>query len=198
MKIIGFFSNVIGILSIVILLYSCGHSGEHKVLSNIVGNTILLPCNNMLCAVNGRIIESDSLYTPKPELIKFVIYFSETDCTSCAIKNLNIWQDIVNDLKNRGVDFIFIFANTYNTEEVLIESKLNLDHHIYLDQYNMFNKQNYTLLNSSKYNVFLLDRNNKIILLGNPIYNPDLKSLYMNTINNMLAHGGIYVLNEKN
>ena len=58
--------------------------------------------------------------------------------------------------------------------------------------------QNYTLLNSSKYNVFLLDRNNKIILLGNPIYNRDLKSLYMNTINNMLAHGGIYVLNEKN
>ena len=41
MKIIGFFSNVIGILSIVILLYSCGHSGEHKVLLNVVGNTIL-------------------------------------------------------------------------------------------------------------------------------------------------------------
>lgn len=198
MAIVRYMLYIIMVLPIIILLYSCGYDLESKVLLKTLGTTMVLPYDNMVCAVDGVVIRKDSSYLSKARLIKVVIYFSETDCNSCVIKNLHLWQEVMANFNGDELDFVFIFSKTYNLQDILVESKLNLERPIYIDEYNMFRKLNSCILNSNMHNVFLLDSNNKIILLGNPIYNSDLNALYINTINNMLAHDGIFVPDEKN
>lgn len=48
------------------------------------------------------------------------------------------------------------------------------------------------------YAILLLDRNNRVVLVGNPLINDAMRALFKATLDNMLAHDGVYVPDEKN
>jgi len=58
-----------------------------------------------------------------------------------------------------------------------------IDYILIFDENNDFFRKN-TIPSNPMYQTMLLDRMNKIVLIGNPIYNEQLKELYINVINN--------------
>ena len=56
-----------------------------------------------------------------------------------------------------------------------------------IDQSDTFNKLNH-FLDEMAFQTFLLDRNNRIIALGNPVLNPNIKKLYWNIIQGKDIH----------
>lgn len=107
--------------------------------------------------------------------LKYVIYNDSLDCTSCALNKMYLWNDFIEYAKpyNGRLKYYFIFSpsrkDCKNVELILKED--NLDYPILLDTLNEFVKLNPHLPKNRVLHTFLLDEDNRVILVGNPLHN---------------------------
>lgn len=64
---------------------------------------------------------------------------------------------------------------------------------VFIDRTNEFIRRNDPILADTRFQSFLLDRNNRIVLIGNPLNGDAMWNLFESTLENMLAHDGEYV-----
>ena len=62
---------------------------------------------------------------------------------------------------------------------------------VYVDDRQYFITNNPTIPEDAMFHTFLLDRENRIVLVGNPVHNEKLWELYKNTINQLIKDGGL-------
>lgn len=116
---------------------------------------------------------------------KIVTYVDSTGCTGCKLQ-LPHWKSLIDEiqgLKGKEVSFLFYFHPKINEIKELkyIVRNNNFTYPICLDDKDEFNRCN-KLLNNVAFQTFLLDKDNKIMAIGNPIHNSKVKELYMNII----------------
>ena len=61
-----------------------------------------------------------------------------------------------------------------------------LSHPMYVDSKSVFSKVNPQLPKESLFHIFLLDENNNVILVGNPLFNPKLEKMLRRTLQEKL------------
>lgn len=89
-------------------------------------------------------------------------------------------QEVDSISKNR-VKLNFIF-HPNNVQEVINTLKINdFKHPVWIDRNDSFNKLNQLSSNMS-FQTLLLDKDNKVVAIGNPIYNLKVKELYLKII----------------
>ena len=104
-------------------------------------------------------------------------------CMSCKL-GLSQWQDFavnVDSIFPNTVHFQFVFQPYKLNEIRLLLKRERFNHSVYIDKNNKFNKLN-KFPSNMNFQTFLLDRNNRVIAIGNPIYNPKVKELYLKII----------------
>lgn len=118
--------------------------------------------------------------------IKFVVLYDSTECSLCRINMLDQYNDIF-DLANKiGAKFapIIIFSpaarQIRDIKYDLRNSKFTYP--IYLDLNHEFCKLNPQIPLDRRFHAFLLNQKNDVVLVGNPLNNPTMWSLYENTI----------------
>lgn len=124
------------------------------------------------------ILKKDPLNPKKLKIITLI----PANCEKC-IFDVYAWCSFLDSInKSSSVDFIPIFKTSDPNQFVKLYLPI-LPYGIepYLDSYNKFLTK-YRLPNDLRFRTFLLDKNNKIILLGNPIYSSNIKSLYIKKI----------------
>ena len=125
--------------------------------------------------------------SPLGAKVKIVAYIDEMACTNCALKILIDWQESMVEMDKR-VEFIPVI---YPIDKAQIQHFLcanDVKYELMYDAENKFKKQN--RLDVSYLNrTFLLDSNNRIVLVGEPIGNPTLWKLYVDTANKLIAEG---------
>jgi len=109
------------------------------------------------------------------------------DCHSC-LADIKKWNELYQHISNNKKvnlhyylftsDIDFFRENYYNSTIY--------DFHLLLDPENQYLIKNNLPLNNKLYQTFLLDSNNKIILVGNPIYSIELMELYKEEIEKRL------------
>ena len=102
---------------------------------------------------------------------------------SCKLK-LSEWMNMKNELdsiSNNLVGFRFIFNPKDKNDLVELLKHKKFSYPVYIDERDSFNLKN-QLPNDFQFHTFLLDEKHRIIAIGNPIYNPKVKELYMNII----------------
>lgn len=114
---------------------------------------------------------------------KIINYVDSTGCISCRLK-LQSWDNVINEFTSMDdVDIqclTIIHAN--NKKEVQYLLKLdNFLHPVAVDSKNVFFKDN-QLPEKAEYHTFLLDSDNKILAIGNPVTNPKIRQLYKTII----------------
>lgn len=110
---------------------------------------------------------------------KIVNYQDRNGCTPCKLQP-HKWYSIINELDSIGnIPVILIIES-----DSLKINESNLP--IYYDANNSFFIAN-DLPSDSRFHCFLLDENNKVILIGNPVQNPKIKELYLRTISERLG-----------
>nr|WP_302829589.1 DUF1573 domain-containing protein [uncultured Bacteroides sp.] len=156
-----------------ILLLSCQYSAENKignVLKDWMYKEILFPEE----FISDSLAETD---------FTIVSYVDSVGCLSCKL-NLRKWEELMSELSNIAdikVGCLF-FLQTTDTER--IEYLLQWDmftYPLYFDDKNSFNQLNH-FPKDDKFHTFLLDENNKVVAIGNPVHNPKIKELYLNII----------------
>lgn len=110
---------------------------------------------------------------------KIVVFINGKECARCYVRVFDVWN-YVNDLvKKSHAQLMFIFdPGEEDTPSLIPYLRLVKEFNIFLDVDHRFVMQNDFLMMDSKYDVFLIDEDNKVILRGNPTLGDAVLHLY--------------------
>lgn len=152
--------------------------------------------------VGARIVIPDSsifqiIDTPIPLDLddfdyKVITYVDSSDCTACNMK-LYQWKCIISELqsinKDLNIGFLMILdsSNKKDFYRVLSEEKFPLP--ISFDTNHQFLRLNQIPQKKmfDQFHTFLVDSDNVVLAIGNPVVNPKIKSLFKKIINKECA-----------
>ena len=164
------------------LIFSCQDGKRSQIISLLQeweGKEIIFPEKSIISIQYSDTLSQlliDSEY-------KILTYIDSAGCTDCKLK-LFLWNKLihaVDSLNGMNVSFIF-YSNMRNKDELeRLIRRDNFAYPIFLDVQNQFYQLNNLSANIT-YQTFLLDRSNRVIAIGNPIHNPQIKELYLNII----------------
>ena len=122
---------------------------------------------------------------------KVFYYVDSTGCSSCKLK-INGWyelQYLFDDLFHGNCKSVIVFEPKNAIQILEISTQIHVsgtDNCYILDTCGLFNKLN-NFPDDERFHCFLLDENNKVILIGNPVLNSKIKDLYLKTISERLG-----------
>ena len=167
-------------LLIIISVISCQNNKSvvNQTVKEWQGKDILIPNGNYTYTILGR----DTLYTDlwdKP--YKILTYIDSIGCSACQME-IPQWMVLIDSCKLLHLDISFIFvihSSDYKKLGYDIQL-LGFDYPIIYDYQNSFDKIN--RFPPPPYRSFLLDKNNKVQVIGSPINNPKMWELYKKVI----------------
>jgi hypothetical protein len=110
---------------------------------------------------------------------KILFYVDSTGCTSCKL-HLHLWKMYIKELSST-IDFKFYFYPKTEEGLLFLLNKERFAYPVYIDSNDDLNKLN-RFPNSPAFQCFLLDKNNKILAIGNPATNYKVLELYKKII----------------
>lgn len=116
---------------------------------------------------------------------KIVTYVDSTGCLSCKLQLLE-WMDFmaeVDSITSKNVSFYFFFHPRNKKELIITLQREEFTYPVCIDVKDTFNRLN-NFPENDKFRTFLVDNNNKVILVGNPLHHPQIKKLYMEQLVN--------------
>lgn len=129
--------------------------------------------------LNGDSVLGDSLN----QNYRVFSYVDSIGCVSCKLK-LSEWGNfisMVDSIYPNIVSFQFVFQ-PYRTRELqLMLKREKLSALIYVDKNGRFGELN-KFPENMDFQTFLLDKDNRVLAIGNPIHNPKVKELYLKII----------------
>lgn len=176
------FKSVFYIL-IMILLCSCGESQKDHIEQLVKawdGRIIYYPADLKFCS-----FKKDSMYNLQMPVREYTIvsYVDSIGCMSCKLQ-LQDWKLLISHLDDsfkEKVSCLLIFHP--KNKEMLLDLlyRKRFTYPVCIDETDSFNKLNH-LSTDMTFQTFLLDKNAKVIAIGNPIHSPLVKELYLNII----------------
>lgn len=166
----------------VLLLASCGETEKERInrlVKEWEGKEIKFPPHSTFTVLGKDTVDfafNDADY-------KVLSYIDSAGCASCKLQfpRWKEWMHEVDSLTGGKVPFLFFFHSKDLKE---LQYLTRLDDFIYpvcFDEKDELNQLNRFPLDMT-FQTFLLDRNNKVVAIGNPIHNPKIKDLYLNLI----------------
>lgn len=135
------------------------------------------------------------------EKIKYVVYWDSINCTSCAIHQLELWKPLLEYSENYNglLNFYFIFhpsKKDIDTFQIVLGENTNFDYPILIDTLGEFERLNPHLPKNQALHTFLLDENNRVILVGNPLRNKKIKEMFYKIVEEKLGKPGEVAVKE--
>lgn len=157
-------------------MVSCGSGNKEQrdIVTEWIGKKLIIPDS-----LQFQIGEIPIDYDFNDADYKIVTYIDSAGCTGCAMR-LDRWTDFFNDLKKYpdiSVNYLMII-NSDNEDliyELIRENEFKLP--VVIDSLGIFDKIN-SLPKDERYHTFLLDSDNEVCALGNPVFNPKIKDIY--------------------
>lgn len=141
---------------------------------------VSLPLDKMRCMWNGRdTIVGGEEYAKG---MKLVVYYDSAACSSCGLKTMYLWDKLIEELESCGKDvsLCFVFAPL---KKDMGEFRLAMRTMpplvpVYVDTVGVFARENPHLPREAMYHTFLLDEENRVVLVGDPSRNERIKELF--------------------
>ena len=180
-----------GILLICLLLAGSGCVNNEKMqIVSLIGKQIRIDdrCRS-LSAKEGELYAKSAFYElEKP--IKIITYMDSSSCTQCALQILVEWNRMLKEVVSDSVGFVTVVYPVDETGLRLALGMLQLENSLLYDASNRFLKDNKLIRVLARNRTFLLDKNNRVILVGEPFHKPQLWELYKSSIRTLIANKG--------
>ena len=164
------------------LLTACKENNKEKfalLVQEWQGKEIVFPQD---MAFTRFVTESVDYRIPDAEY-KVLVYVDSVGCTSCKLQ-LPKWQELiahVDSATNGNIPFIFVFQSKDDRELRYILKRDNFDRPVCIDRNNRFDELN-QFPQDITFQTFLLDKDNKVKVIGNPVHNLAVRDLYLKQI----------------
>lgn len=163
------------------VLFSCSDKDKEEIKQLVIewqGKEINIP-NNSIFTIQGKDTVDVNLNTEH----KILVYVDSAGCTSCRLQ-LSKWKEFiaqVDTVATKPVQFLFYLAPKNVKEARYITRRDDFTYPMCVDINNEINKKN-KFPKKDMFHTFLLDAENKVQIIGNPIHNSAVKELYLKTI----------------
>ena len=110
---------------------------------------------------------------------KMIVYINADGCESCKMQILESMHKIVVEtmpFEKFGV-VVILHPSHFEVPDYFLE-QIQYEFTIFYDLDGSFERINPQLPQNEKFHIFLLDDNNKVIIVGNPVNSPKLMKLY--------------------
>ena len=165
------------VLCALLMFLSCGNRHDLKnELLQMQNRRVILPLDSMDCRNVMR------KATEKQPILNWVVYFDTLTCSSCRLYEMQKWNSFLKRTEycEAGINAYFIFrplAKDMDTFNFTMKT-LQLSCPIYIDTTNVFLRNNPQIPNNPIMHTFLLDKDNNVLLVGNPLENERIADLF--------------------
>lgn len=149
---------------------------------------IEIPYEQMVCWT------SDSIKAISPwnrAKLKMIHYVDSAACSTCYLNKIAKNEQLFRMEKFSNNEFYNIFIiNPSNKAKKRLEMDFNdklIPQTIFVDSANVFTEVNPNIPSESMYHTFLLDENNKVILVGNPNANEKIAEMLLSIVEKKLG-----------
>ncbi len=157
-------------------------------IAEFTNSKVIFEPQKMVTQIHGK----DTVYNYRNDKLKLIVFFDKETCTSCVIDGLYDWNDFIADFKKneRYLKVFFIFAPPPNEMRNISISFKNsiIDYPIFIDTAGIFKKRNLHLPKEKVLHTFLLNKNNEVILIGNPLYNKKINQMFKEIVEEKLGN----------
>ncbi|MDR2910132.1 MAG: DUF1573 domain-containing protein [Bacteroidales bacterium] len=167
-------------------VFSCKNNRKRLEATDIItewaGKEIIFP-ENVSCYTAGK----DTLPLICNEWFdrefKILMYVDSAGCSSCRL-NLFEWNQLIEEadsLFQGKVGFLLYFQPKNERDMVSIFARDRFNYPVFMDINGEINRLN-RFPQAMEYQCFLLDKDNKALMIGNPVLNPGIWELYKEQI----------------
>ncbi|MDR1338499.1 MAG: DUF1573 domain-containing protein [Prevotellaceae bacterium] len=150
-----------------------------KIVSEWTGKQIKFP-DGIPCVATGSEVDCIPLSN---QSYKILMYVDSVGCISCKLR-LPDWNVVLaeaDSLFSGKVDFLFFFQPKNERELAYLLKRDGFYHPVFFDRKNRLDRMNH-FPSPMEYRCFLLDSENRVLLVGNPALNPKIWELYKQRI----------------
>ena len=152
-----------------------------KIVAEWIGKKIIFPldyeCNLMKKDTNLCAGLLDANY-------KILLYVDSLGCANCKLR-LFEWKQLIQEADSifteNELSFLFFFHPKDKKELRYLFVRYDFDYPVFLDNTNQINSLNH-FSNKQLYQCFLLNKENKVMMIGNPLHNPGIWKIYKEQI----------------
>lgn len=170
-------------LLIVLAIFSSCKESEKDKIARLVeeweGKEIFFPAHSIF-TIQGKDTVNISLADAN---YKVVTYIDSVGCTSCKLQ-LPRWKQFMQEVDstmNNNIPFAFYFHPKDMKELRYITRRDAFTYPVCFDEKDDFNALNH-FPSEMTFQTFLLDKDNKVVAIGNPVHNPKVKELYLRVL----------------
>ena len=169
-------------LEVFVLFSSCQNSPQEHITQLVEewqGKEVRFPENPVF---TRQLSDTVDYRIPETEY-KVLVYVDSIGCTSCKLQ-LPQWKEFiayVDSVSGGKIPFLFFFQSKDNKELRYILKRDNFRLPVCVDSQNEFGKLN-RFPSEQMFQTFLLDKDNRVKVIGNPIHNLSVKELYLKEI----------------
>ena len=177
-----YFRNSLLLLLVFLSLSACKDKERENVLRLVQeweGKEIKFPIHSVFTIQGRDTVDFDY----QDADYKIVTYVDSIGCTSCKFQ-LHRWKELImesDSITNRKISFLF-FSHLKDIKELCyLTQRDTFTYPICFDEKDEFNALN-RFPSDMTFQTFLLDRDNKVMVIGNPVFDPQIKELYLNKL----------------
>jgi hypothetical protein len=179
------------LISLFIGIFSCNSNKNTKEAQMIVkewkGKEILFT-DNLQCCIVGKDTIPEFCNNLFQKEYKVLLYVDSIGCSSCRLKLVE-WKRLISEsdsLFHGQLGFLLFFQPKNRKEMTFMFKQFHFDYPVFIDMNNIINRLNHFPQQQS-YQCFLLDSNNKVLMIGNPTLNPKIWDLYKQIISGKIS-----------
>ena len=161
------------------LLFSCQENDKERIarlLNEWNRKEIKFPDHSVFTIQGKDTVSMDYRNTD----FKIITYVDSIGCTSCKLQ-LHRWKELIaemDSISSGTVPFLFYFHPKDMKELRYLTRRDNFTYPVCFDEDDEFKSLN-RFPSEMTFQTFLLDKENKVIGMGNPVHNPKVKELYL-------------------
>ena len=173
--------TIVGIICIV-LFTACSESREeavYRLVKEWTGKEIKFPERSVF-TVQGK--DTVDFTYPNADY-KVLVYVDSVGCTSCKLQ-LDRWKKVIKEMAEetgKDIPFLFFFHPKDMKELRYLTRRDAFTYPVCFDENDELNALN-CFPSDMTFQTFLLNKDNKVVSIGNPVHNPKVKELYMKHI----------------
>ena len=182
-------TRLVRLIFIAILLLSCKESKQNRIarlVNEWNGKIIQFP--DSMCLTSYRNDTAIVKYIREQTPYTILNYVDTIGCVSCRLQ-LPRWKTMMEELDSlypNKVTCLMVF-NPQGKRKLIKHLRNNqFNYFVYIDEMDTLNRMN-KFLNEEDFGTFLLDKNDKIVAIGNPVLKPRVRDLYFNIISGKMV-----------
>lgn len=172
------------VLAALLCMHSCngGNTEVEEGIAQLQSRRIQLPLDSFL-VVGGTEEEGGQAD------FRQVVYLDEFDCTKCAIKSISrTWSAFISNdsISTDRLRYVFVLSTSGYVLQELEQTIENtgFEHALYIDTAGVFARMNPHIPEKGMFHTFMIDRNDSVVLVGDPARNMKVRELMYRIINN--------------